>query len=405
MVAALLMILAGALAFAAGFFVARKRLARRVEVAPEAAPIEPVAAIEPIEPIAPIEPIEPPADVFVRFDLVAPRGTRSLALSDHDEAWRAAMRDVGKQLDAADVAAVVFVHGSFVGTDPLSALPVLEATAGRSLAKALGKRTREIVDRWLGDLGNFGPSYVRLFEEAIGGSIPCTTFVWSSENHHVGRLEGALDLVRVIATHAELAASSRGKKRVLVVGHSHAGQIFALVTQLLARSLASEAIRDVARARSLDVGSLDVDLASLDASRVDFVTFGAPARYAWASVPGVRSLHVVHRRSPHDPSTPRLRLTGSDWVRRAGSARSDFPALASNERRLNASLDGALSRAVDHERPAHGQLVLVDYGEERLASLVASGLGHGMYTRLDGMLFHASLVASRLYEPAREAST
>jgi hypothetical protein len=69
--------------------------------------------------------------------------------------------------------------------------------------------------------------------------------VWSSENHHVGRLEGALGLVRALATHAELGAP-RG--RILILGHSHAGQVFALVTQLLSRSLASEAILDVARA-------------------------------------------------------------------------------------------------------------------------------------------------------------
>lgn len=36
--------------------------------------------------------------------------------------------------------------------------------------------------------------------------------------------------------------------------------------------------------------------------------------------------------------------------------------------------------------PTHGELVLVDYGGERLSS----GLGHAVYTRLDGMLSHAT---------------
>ena len=54
---------------------------------------------------------------------------------------------------------------------------------------------------------------------------------------------------------------------------------------------------------------------------------------------------------------------------------------------------------VDPTLPTHGELVIVDYGSEGLSSLFSSGLGHGVYTRLDAMLFHASLVTSRLYPP------
>ena len=382
-------------AFAAGYVLARRRHA-----APQVA-VEDLREREG-EREPETEAVAFVGDRFVRFEHVAARGTTSTVLDDHADEWRAAMREVGEQLRGADVAAAVFAHGSFVGTDPLSALSVVGTSpARRALTKAFGRKTRAYVDRLLGDLGNFGSSYVRLFEQAIGGAIPCTTFVWSSENHHVGRLEGALGLVRVLATHAELSAP---EKRILVVGHSHAGQVFALVTQLLSRSLASEAILDVARARSLDVSSLEVDLRSLSRCGLDFVTFGAPTRYAWAKVSNVRSLHVVHRRE--SPETPRQRLSGADWVRHFGSGSSDFPAFASNERRLNATLESALavppvalteSNLDDHP---HGELVFVDYGGERLASLVSSGLGHGVYTRLDAMLFNASLVATRLYRPS-----
>ena len=396
--ATLLLIVVVLAAFAAGFVLARRLARPSSRATPTPIAAEDAKAALPAS----------VADRFVRFDPVAARGTRSTALADHDDAWRTAMHDVGTQLRAADVSAVVFAHGSFVGTDPLSALSTIEQSLprGRALARALGRRTRATIDRLLGDLGNFGPTYVRLFEEAIGGSIPCTTFVWSSENHHVGRLEGALGLVRVLATHAELALP-RG--RLLVVGHSHAGQIFALVTQLLSRSLASEAIRDVARARSLDVSSLDVDLQAIERCGLDFVTFGAPARYAWAKAASIRSLHVVHRRA--SPVTPRHRLSGDDWIRRLGGAGSDFPALAAEERKLNTSLDDALGSGFapvevakalvsSADSAPHGELVLVDYGEERLASVLSTGFGHGVYTRFDAMLFHASLVATRLY-PAR----
>jgi hypothetical protein len=354
---------------------------------------------------APREHAESPhaGERFVRFEVLAERGTRSVDLAEHDPAWRSAMGNVGARLRDGGVVAVVFAHGSFVGHDPLSTFAFVERTlpGQRRLTKSLRRHTRAYVERLLGDHGNFGPSYVRLFEQAIGGTTPCTSFVWSSENHHLGRLQGALGLVRSLATHAELGAP-RG--RILVLGHSHAGQVFALVTQLLSRSLASEAILDVARARSIDVGSLDVDLETLEAASLDFVTFGAPARYAWAHLPNVRSLHVVH-------GGESASISGRDWVRRFGAAGSDFPSPFANERLVNASLVPALgpgfapgelvrSLRAAPPVPTHGDLVLVDYGRERLTDLVSSGLGHAVYTRLDGMLFHASLVSERLYRRA-----
>lgn len=359
---------------------------RALEALPEPEP-EPAAeaAIEPVH-----APAEAPPDLpaVVRFEAGLGRGTRSAILDEHSAEWRAAMLAIGDQLRAHDVIAVVFAHGSFVGTDPTSGLAAM-MPRGHQLAQALHRRTRQVVDQVLGDFGNFGTSYVRLFEQAIGGSIPCTSFVWSSENHHVGRLEGALDLLRVLATHAELG-TPRG--RILVLGHSHAGQVFALLTRLLSRSIAAEAILDVARARTLDVGAIEIDRSVLDAVSLDFVTLGAPARYAWASVPRMRSLHVVH--GGRDPRSPlRHRLAGDDWVRRIGSGASDFPALGAADRRANARLD----EAVGPRSAPPGDLVLVDYGSKGLAGLVSTGLGHGVYTRLDGMLFHASLVASRLY--------
>ena len=111
-----------------------------------------------------------------------------------------------------------------------------------------------------------------------------------------------------------------------------------------------------------------------------------------------------------DARRPPFRVTR---VRRLGGAGSDFPALAAHERLLNASLVPVLgpgfapaelvrSLRAAPAMPTHGELVLVDYGGERLTSLWSSGLGHAVYTRLDGMLFHASLVTERLYRRAGE---
>ncbi len=405
----LFLLLAAVTAFAAYRELERHR-ERRLERQRPPAPAEARAIDTSAPPSSERAELDPPpsGDTFVRFEMLADRGTRSTELAEHAAAWRSAMSDVGVRLRNAGVVAVVFAHGSFVGDDPLSTFALVERAlpAKRRLTKSLRRQTRAYVERLLGDHGNFGPTYVRLFEQAVGTTIPCTSFVWSSENHHLGRLEGALGLVRSLAAHAELG-SPRG--RILVLGHSHAGQVFALVTQLLSRSLASEAILDVARARSIDVGSLDVDLETLEAASLDFVTFGAPARYAWARLPNVRSLHVVHGSGSGSAAAPGIRER--DWVRRLGAVGSDFPALGASERLVNASLVPALgpgfapgelvrSLRAATPAPAHGDLVVVDYGREKLTDLVSSGLGHAVYTRLDAMLFHASLVADRLYRRA-----
>lgn len=343
----------------------------------------------------------------VAFEVIAPRGCRGLTLSDHAPEWRAAMRDVGARLRAADVSAIVFVHGTFTGSDPLSAVRAVERALPRRaavpIANALRRVTRTTVDRLLGDLGQFNAGYTELFEQAINDDeaahaapIACTSFGWSSENHHVGRVEGALGLLRVLATHREI-----GHGRLLVLGHSHAGQVFALVTQMLASALTTEAVRDVARARRLDVAAYDADRLALAAAPIDFVTFGAPVRYSWAAGDLVRALHVVSG--------------NGDLVQRLGASGSDFPPIDPGDRRVNASLEAALGASfapksalralLEPPSQADRNVVLVDYGDARLVDRIGSGLGHGGYTRLDGMLFHADLLTRLLYTDAAETAS
>lgn len=348
-----------------------------------------------LAPLAPLAPL-----TSVPFDAIAPRGCRGLAFEEHSPEWRAAMKDVGARLRAADVGAIVFVHGTFTGTDPLSAVQLVERVlpprAAAPVASALRRVTRTTVERLLGDLGHFSAGYTDLFERAINDDdesearpITCTTFGWSSENHHVGRVEAALGLLRVLATHHEISGG-----RVLVLGHSHAGQIFALVTQMLASMFTSEAVRDVARARRLDVAAYDADRLALARAPIDFVTFGAPIRYAWAQSALTRALHVVS--------------SNGDLVQRIGGAGSDFPPIHADDRRVNAALEATLGASFEPKsaiRALMGPLahddrnvVLVDYGDARLVDKLGNGLGHGGYTRLDAMLFHADLVTRLLYD-------
>lgn len=375
MTTALVIFFLGAVAFAVGFWLAARH-ARAVLDAERAR----LAEVTPARPLPAPRPTS-----FVRFASGAARGTRGPVYDDHDVPWRDAMREIGKRLEDAQVDAIVFVHGTFTGDDPLSTSTLIERAFGATLARAFKKTTRTTALRLLGDLGVFGPEYVNLFERALGGTIPCTTFVWSSENHHVGRASGGLSLVRTLAMHCALVDHRR--PRLLVVGHSHAAQLFAIVTQLVARASSAEAFADVARVRGLDVGALDIELDLLARADIDFVTLGAPSRYAWAEVPGFRALHLLNTRLAGG-------VAAGDLVAKIGAVASDFPPLDGEERRVNATLGTHLaSRA---SRP-YGEVVHVDYDAVGAAQLFTTGFGHGMYTRFDAMLFHAELIAARLY--------
>jgi pimeloyl-ACP methyl ester carboxylesterase len=377
---ALLLVVFATVAFAAGFIVAtRTRKRDRTSDARAATPTPAPAACS-----------------FVRFDPIASRGTRSTVLEDQSHKWRVEMRAVGARLHAANVSAVVFVHGTFVGADPLGlarlARRALPRTGSR-VAQILRDTTRARIHAVLGDLGTFSADYVALFERAIG-SIPCTRFEWSSENHHLGRLEAAIDLARVIAVHAAFAP----RARVVLVGHSHGGQIFALLAHLLAGGVEAAALLDVARARGIDVWDLDDVLALVRGCALDVVTQGSAARYEWNAGARMRAMHLVNE---------------GDAIRRLAAPGSDLPASTRDERELNARLVPLLGAGTDARAllrnvaaparaDAAGQTYVVDYGAR---GFWQSGAGHGVYTRLDAMLFNARLLVDHFYpETTRRAA-
>ena len=144
------------------------------------------------------------------------------------DAFRQRMAQIGEALRRANVAAIYLVHGTFVGSDALGVLAEL-ARIFPSAGGAVRRVIKRIVDKVTGEAGNYTPGFARCFEEAINAEaespIPVRLFHWSSENHHIGRADGAVRLVHELST---LERDAGG--RVLLWGHSHAGNVFALLT-------------------------------------------------------------------------------------------------------------------------------------------------------------------------------
>jgi hypothetical protein len=304
-----------------------------------------------------------------------------------------------------------------VGTMVKRALPGLH----RRVEGVIQRVAKAGSDRVLGDLGNYSPEYVQLFESALEQKIACASFVWSSANHHVARVRAAALLARRLATvtspPSAKGAASAVRARVLLVGHSHAGQIFALLTQLLAGGSSADVLVEAARACGENEDELKRALSRVGELELDFVTLGTAPRYGWADVAGYRVAHVVnHGARPlgRRPVRALLNAAQGDYVRRLGAAGSDFPAWTATERRINQRLDSALGRGSDlrtwfagmlsgHALMPRGTTLLVRYtgvSAGTAPKLVDAYFGHGVYTRKGAMLFTAQLIADQFYADA-----
>ena len=342
------------------------------------------------------------------------------------------MQEVGRSFRASGVAAIYLAHGTFVGPDALGILSDL-ARAFPAAGNAVRRVIKRVLDTLTGDVGNYTDNFARLFASSINTpgavTIPVRLFEWSSENHHVGRADGAVRLIDELA-----ALNVEPGSRVLLWGHSHAGNVFALLTNLLAGN-GDVADRFFQAAeiyyRWPIFGWIDIPVWNrvrelLSQRRglprdleLDLVTFGTPIRYGWDSGGYARLLHFInHRpveglpdyRAPFPPKIENVMTAAEgDYVQQLGIAGTNImPSVLSwrawlADRRLNGLLQPGPPEGGPLERfrpgaivPDEGTTLLVDYGPPD-GSIAQHQAGHAVYTRKKWLLFHAEQVAGRFY--------
>ena len=344
--------------------------------------------------------------------------------------FRHRMRDVGASLRAAGVTTVYLVHGSCVGPDARRVLARL-ARVFPSAATTVYRLIRQT--RFRAGFTNYTQAYARLFEAAVNPpgaeAISVELFEWSSENHHLGRADGAVRLVNRLAS-----LDPDASHRVLLWGHSHAGNVFALATNLLGGD--PESVRrffsaaDVyyrwPLARCVDipvwhrVRELLARRGRLPANvSLDVVTFGTPVRYGWESSGYSRLLHFVNHcpveglpnyRAAFPPRVDEvLKAARGDYVQQLAVAGTNVrPALFAwrarlADRRLSRLLEAGLPDGMTLDRfragtivPDEGTTLLVDYGRP-MGGIDEHQAGHAVYTRKEWLLFHAEQVARQFY--------
>ena len=323
--------------------------------------------------------------------------------------WRTHMATIGQNIIDHRVRRIVLVHGTFVGQDPLDMIHLLQKvfrSQSRTLTR-LQSSFKNRGDRLVQDSGNFTDDYVELLSGGLGGELPVDKFCWSSANHHVARLRGAIDLLQHL-----VRLDIHSGERVLVIGHSHAGQLFALLTQM---------INDVGRRdRFLSILGIDPKtlpvltkaLGSLSSTGIDFVTLGAPVRYQWVLRDKHRLLHIVNHRG----DTPLggagkgvLTTRDGDYVQQWGVEGSDSIPTTAADYQANRKLAGYLGCGFDlthwqrmlrrRVRVAPvGRVILTDYRDHGGSlNCFATLFGHGAYTRYENMLFLMHRIDCHLY--------
>ena len=346
----------------------------------------------------------------------------------------------GTAFQRAHVAAIYCVHGTFAGNDTFGLLTEL-ARYTPGLRRALGRLGKRAVNLIAGETGNYTPQFVASLEKGLRANtsetIPVRLFNWSSVNNHIGRADGAVHLIYELAKLAEALPKDRFQAvspRILLWGHSHGGNVLAIVTSLLAgereaRDKFFQATRTFyqpwfwgkvdlpiwQQVREL----LDNGEHPLRRMKLDIATFGTPVRYGWDDDSYTQLLHFIHHRppkhreeylAPFPPSLGRmLTAADGDYTQQIGICGTNLAPLPLALRTFLADqrLGRFLERDVPRMRlskrlrygmrvPDAGTTLLVDYNQ--VAGCIHQHLaGHALYTRRKWLPFHCQQIAQRFY--------
>lgn len=356
---------------------------------------------------------------------------------------------------------VLLVHGTFAGDDPFGIHAIMRAGAEQLPAAArlaidpvidrLSEQTKRLTDTITADVANYSDGYRKRFQTLVGDDPEVSRLepTWSSENNHLARASLA---VRLLNELAELLAEGfdPDHERVLLWGHSHAGNGFAILSNLLANdrtnveaffAAAGDSLGEAGEKARQALAAAPTPHPMANATLV--VTFGTPVRYGW-DTDGLRSLvHVIHHRPVSEDDDPTaivpavtfgcegnslgdnftaattgvadvLSAKHGDWVQAFAIAGTDIaPTL---QRKANARLGDFLERGLLQPTPkklkdklkvtcarwqtrtrlhSDGQNLLVDYQSAQLTRFGPARqavLGHGIYTLKDWLPSQLALV-------------
>ena len=332
------------------------------------------------------------------------------------EEWKQKMSAHGESLRNNNVRQILLVHGTFTGDDALGLIHLLDPI-NITFADLLRKKSRDLINRLAQSVGNYTSDYAGNLGTA--SNIPCELFVWAGGNYHHARIQGTLDLAQYIATKIN-EDNILDNERLLILGHSHAGQLFALLTSFLAEDEQSQSlyqIMEMLEKFSGEKSKLIKNLKIIKKINLDFVTFGTPVRYSWGKYKKSRLMAVVNHRS-------KVRLSGilstrdGDYVQQWGVEGTDMLSNEEFDTTLDKGKDISLLRAnLEREKRREPKYIngdpvtetcLVNYLDNSgfplfflnplsVPHCIKTLFGHGVYTQEHTMLFNLSIIVNKWY--------
>jgi hypothetical protein len=319
------------------------------------------------------------------------------------------LEQLGQKIKQNKVDSLYILHGTFVGEDPFHWIGLLENSLpqiSQEIIKKIRQHTKKGQDRFTKDLGNFVEEHEDLLKSMTLGSVPVYNFTWSSGNHHYARVIGAFKLI------VDLSFKHKPGDRILLIGHSHAGQVFALISKLVQSTKFCNQIFSCLDKKSIPPGFL-LDLKKVGKLNLDFVTLGTPVRYEWDLSPKMRLLHIInHRRQDilGGSSSGASFTRDGDYIQQWGIPGSDIRSPVRSERDINDKLDLILGAGTNYDlfkenvkkrnrMHNQGHHLFVDYGDSsKLPNFLQTIFGHGCYTKVNHLKFLMTKIIGHFYD-------
>ena len=316
-----------------------------------------------------------------------------------------------RELDLASFSkldSIYFIHGTFVGSDPFQIISLLERLLPRidkkyfNKLKETSKKGHDFMNK---DFGNFSKAHADYINEKLARPHFAESFTWSSGNDHYSRVQGMFDLLD------ELIQKPVKNKKILLLGHSHAGQIFSLLSQFLNNENFRKKLIEIFD-KNDQAKSLHKKIVLLKSYQLDFVTLGTPARYDWKLSRNIRVLHFINHRGDDllgGEVKGFFNTKDGDYIQQWGVSGSDMLSAVPLQKNINKSLDPILGKGCDldlllnnikkrNRLHSHGHHLFVDYADgSKTPNFLKSFFGHGVYTKLDLLPFHLYYIHKKYY--------
>ena len=276
---------------------------------------------------------------------------------------------------------IILLHGTFVGDDPFRILSVVE-NLSTPIANQIRKQLKKQQNIVAKDLGNFTSLHCQKIKEKT--NVECENFVWSSGNNHFSRVEGVLKLIDLL--------TNDEAKEIALIGHSHAGQLFSLLTLLINNKMFKQKMEEIL--------GISIETSMLTKKKFVFLTLGTPPRYNWDLSHKMKLIHVINHRGQDALAgslTGLLNTRDGDYVQQYGIEGSDMLSVNPKELKMNQKLDTILGQGVNlkklnenikMKRRLHtkGKHYLIDYKDNSLTpNCFVTIFGHGVYTKFENL--------------------